>query len=136
MARLDGWEAGLNAAIDEARGWKYDLGKRDCFRLVCNVVKALTGEDRWSEVRGYKTRRQALARIAVYGKTFEDAGDGFFRGPRIPWAMAQRGDIVAFATVDGQKHLGVCVGATFAGVTDEGLIFTNMSAAICAWRIG
>jgi hypothetical protein len=134
--RLEGWESRLAAVIEDARIREYRLGEHDCFRLACRAIEALTGEDRWPEFAGYATKREALAKLAQYGKTFEDAGDWFFGSPRVPVAQARRGDVCAAQTPDGEKHLGVCIGARVALLADGGLTFWRLSKCLCAWRVG
>ena len=137
MARLEGWEQRLDALIEAARDRPYVLGEHDCFRVACAVIEALTGVDRWPEWAGrYSTKREALVLLAQYGSSFEAAGDRFFDSPRMDWKLARRGDIVALATPDGEKHLGVVLDhrAAFLGV--GGLSWFPASAALCAWRIG
>lgn len=134
--RVDGWERRLDAVIEAARGEPYELGRHDCFRMACHVIEALTGADRWPEFAGYRTKREALAKIAVHGATFEAAGDWFFGGARMDWKRARRGDIMAIATTDGEKHLGVCMGERAAFLAPDGLIWVAASSALCAWRVG
>ena len=134
--RLPGWEQRLDHAIEAARHAPYALGEHDCFRLACRVIEALTGVDRWPQFAGYRTRRQALARIARHGASFEAAGDWFFGGLRLPALQARRGDIVALATPDGEKHLGVCVGGRVAFLSEDGLMFLSLDRALCGWRVG
>ena len=134
--RAAGWERRLDAVIEGARARPYVLGDNDCFRLACEVVKALTGVDRWPQFRGYTTKREALARIAQYGRSFEAAGDWFFRSSRVPMTQARRGDVAALATSDGMKHLGIVMGDRVAFMSAEGLIWIRPSDCLCAWRIG
>jgi hypothetical protein len=135
--RLEGWESRLNAVIEGARDKPYVLGSWDCFRLACNVLEALTGVDRWPEWRGrYATKEQALRLLASRASSFEDAGDGFFGVPHVATAFARRGDIVALATGDGAKHLGVCLGSRAACLSESGLVFVPVAKCLCVWRIG
>lgn len=135
--RLQGWESRLAELVERARARPYVLGEHDCFRFACGAVQALTGEDRWPEFAGkYSTRRGALALLATYGRSFEEAFTWFFRSPAVEPAWARRGDVLAFATLDGEKHLGVCLGATTAGLGEGGLLFVRTMGCSCAWRIG
>ena len=134
--RIEGWEQRLDAVIENARSRPYELGTHDCFSLACTVQAALTGVDRWPEFSGYRSKREALARIAEHGSTFEQAGDWFFGGGHVDMRLARRGDIVALRTEDGQKHLGVCLGDRVACLLADGLGFIPPSACLCAWRIG
>lgn len=135
MVRAEGWEDRLVWVIEAARNQPYELGVHDCFRLACRSIEALTGVDRWPEFVGYTTKREALAKLAVHGSTFEDAGDWFFGGPRVRPLSARRGDICAYQTADGEKHLGVCLGAAVAVMRPEGLGFVRMDECLCAWRV-
>jgi len=142
FARLEGWERRLDQVIEAARREPYALGEHDCFRMACRVIEALTGVDRWPEFRGYRTKREALARIARHGSSFETAGDWFFGSERMPVSRTSRGDIVALRTPDGGKHLGVCVDHRVAFLSETGVIFIPLDTRqstlelLCAWRIG
>jgi hypothetical protein len=134
--RREGWERRLLAVIEAARAKPYALGEHDCFRLACQTVEALTGVDRWPEFAGYRTRREAMRKLAEHGSTFEAAGDWFFGAPRVDVRLARRGDICCVQTVDGEKHLGVCLGAEVALLGPEGLAYTPLLTCRCAWRVG
>lgn len=134
--RLEGWEKRLFAEIEAARHKPYVLGEHDCFRLACRVVEALTGADRWPEFAGYTSKREAMALLARHGRSFEAAFDWFFGAPSVNVRLARRGDLCCVETADGEKHLGVCVGADVALLAPEGLIFTPLLTCLCAWRVG
>jgi hypothetical protein len=133
---MQGWESRLAALVESVRARPYALGEHDCFRFACGAVEAMTGEDRWPEFAGrYSTKREALVLLATYGRTFEDAFTWFFRTQPVKPALARRGDVLAFEE-DGEKHLGVCLGARTAGLGEDGLLFVRTLACTCAWRIG
>lgn len=134
--RIEGWESRLAAVLEAARHAPYELGEHDCFRLVCRVIEALTGVDRWPTFAGYRTRGEALRAIATFGSSFEAAFDWFFGAPAVAVATARRGDVLAIATPDGDKHLGVCVGAQAAFLAPQGLLFVPTASCLCAWRVG
>lgn len=136
MARLEGWDKRLAQVIESARDKPYQLGEHDCFRVTCQTVEALTGVNRWPDFAGYKTVRDALALIARHGPTFERAFDRFFGSPNVDVRCARRGDIVAVAAADGQKHLGVCLGSQSAVLQSTGLQFVPTMTCLCAWRVG
>ncbi len=136
-SRIEGWELRLPLVIEAARNETYELGRHDCFRVACLAVVALTGVDRWPEFAGrYATKREALALLARHGSTFEAAFDWFFGGPHVDVKQARRGDIVALATSDGEKHLGVCIGSRVAFLAETGLLFVPLTGCLCAWLIG
>jgi len=134
--RLEGWEKRLFAELEAARHKPYALGEHDCFRLACRVIEALTGVDRWPEFAGYTTRREAMLKLARHGSTFEAAGDWFFGAPSIDVRFARRGDICCIQDADGEKHLGVCVGADVALLAPDGLTHRRLLDCICAWKVG
>jgi hypothetical protein len=134
--RLEGWERRLEAVIEDARQRPYRLGEHDCFRLTCRVLEALTGRDRWPEFSGYTTRREGLAGLARHGRSFEAAFDWFFGAPSVDVRQARRGDLCCVQTVDGEKHMGVCLGAEVALLAPEGLTYTPTLTCRCAWRVG
>jgi len=134
--RLEGWEGRLYALIASARDQRYVLGEHDCFRLACRVIEALTGVDRWPEFSGYQTEREALARLAKFGSSFETAGDWFFGASRIGVKMARRGDICALTDDAGQKHLAILVDHRVACMLPDGLLFIEAARCHCAWRVG
>ncbi len=137
MARIDGWERRLEAVIEDARHRPYALGEHDCFRVACRAIEALTGVDRWPEFAGrYATKREALALLAAHGSSFEAAFDWFFGAPSLYPSLARRGDVVAVQTADGEKHLGVVLGAQAAFLAPAGLVFVPVLMCMCAWRVG
>lgn len=134
--RCEGWESRLYEILEDARSEPYELGRHDCFRMVCRVVEALTGADRWPQFEGkYATRSQALRLIARYGRGFEAAGDAFFGAPHVPASYAQRGDIVAIRDETGEKHLGVCLGLHSAVLGAEGIRLVPTLTSLCAWKL-
>lgn len=133
--RLEGWEQRLHAIIEAARHQPYVRGEHDCVRLVCRVVEALTGVDRWPEFAGYATLRDSIRRMQEYGDSPEAAGDWFFGGEqRVPVRQARRGDVVLLPT----EHLtvGVCVDHRAACLLESGLALIPMQQACTAWRVG
>lgn len=104
--------------------------------MACEIVEALTGIDRWPEFAGYTTRREAMLKLAEFGSSFEAAGDWFFGAPSVDVKLARRGDICCVETVDGEKHLGVCIGAEVALLAPGGLIYTPLLTCLCAWGVG
>src|SRR6267378_6837921 len=120
--RLEGWECRLYEVIDDARARPYELGVHDCFKVSCEVLKALTGVDRWPEFFGYQTKAQAMALIARHGSSWNAAFDWFFGCSNIPPAFARVGDICT-VLADKEKHLGVCLGINTGFLGPAGFIY-------------
>lgn len=135
--RLEGWEGRLHALVTESNDEAYELGVRDCFRFACRAIQALTGVDHWSRFAGrYHTRREALVLMHEFGSSFESAMDVVFGLPRVRWQQAQRGDVTALQSGDGEKHLGVVVDHRVAYTSEAGLVYLPLDRALCAWHVG
>lgn len=134
--RLDGWEGRLAALLEDARERPYELGDHDCFRLACRVAHALTGVDHWPAFCGYRTEREALKAIAIYGSSFLAAGDRFFGSEHVASERARRGDIMAYRDARGQHHLGICAGRNVAVLGAAGLQWIAPAECVCCWRVG
>lgn len=102
MTRLKDWDARLSATIMEwrERPFRWD---RDCARRMAAYVIAQTGEDPLAGLRGqYRTKREALQLLAEKSMTeFLDE-----RFPRVPAALARRGDIALVQ----ENCLGLVIG--------------------------
>jgi hypothetical protein len=134
--RLEGWERRLQAVIEAARAEPYVLGSHDCFRLACRVIEALTGKNRWAAFAGYTSKREALARLARYGSSFEAAGNWFFGCALAPVAQGRRGDIALLVDSGGERHLAVVLDHRVACMRPEGLVFLPLRACGGVWRVG
>ena len=138
LERLPGWEERLEAVLVAAANKPYRIGTHDCLRLACRAVEALTGVDYWREFAGrYKSQRDALRRIRMYGDTLTDAVTVVLgitpKGP----LMARRGDLLTYRDESGE-HIGVCAGATVALMAEGGLVYVALDDAslLFSWRIG
>jgi cell wall-associated NlpC family hydrolase len=138
MARRPDWPERLAAAVDAARGKPYVLGENDCLRLACAAVQALTDDDYWPRFAGYKTKRQALARIARVAPSLGEAVTSTLGVSPSPTASAWRGDIVLFRDERGEDHLGVCLGRQVVLMAAEGTLLMGREhpGLLCSWRIG
>ena len=95
MTRLANWEARLSVTIAEwrERPFRWD---RDCARWMAAFVIAQTDEDPLADLRGkYRTKRQSMV----------ERLDEVF--PRVPTALARRGDIALTQ--------GNCLGCVIGG---------------------
>ncbi|MEM9765381.1 MAG: hypothetical protein AAF968_23255 [Pseudomonadota bacterium] len=101
--RLPDWENRLSETLAEWRVRRHRWNA-DCARYAGAVVIAQTGEDPIADLRGrYRTKREALKLLAE--KPMIDRWDERF--PRVPAALAQRGDIALI----GEHSLGCVIGS-------------------------
>lgn len=121
--------------IADAQSKPYKLGEHDCLRVACAVVQSRTSIDYWPRFAGYKTKRQALARIARIASSLREAITATLGVPEIVPLLAQRGDLVLFK--DDEEHIGVCCGRRVAVLGETGLVYISITSSklTAAWRV-
>lgn len=124
------------AVIEAARDAPYELGEHDCLRVACRAVEALTGEDLWPRFSGYRTRREALVKIARVAPSLGEAVTATLGLEPVAPRLARRGDIVLYRDVE--DHLGVCLGEHVAVLGPDGLAMVGLldERLLHCWRIG
>lgn len=130
---LPDWEPRFNAWLEEAAARPHDFGRHDCLLMPAGAILAQTGRDHGRGHRGrYRTARGAARYLRRLG--FDTAGellDSIL--PRIPAALAQRGDIVA----TGEGVAGVCTGGEALFLVEGGAaVSLPRSSWSGAWAIG
>lgn len=127
-----GFEKLLAGYIDERRRRPFAWGTNDCVTFTADWLQRLTGTDPLGDLRGTWDDAASAARALASVGGLLAAMDA--RYERIPWAFAQRGDVVA---VDVGGHLGlyVCVGRYAAGPGELEMLLNPMHEAVAAWRI-
>lgn len=121
--------------IAEAESKPYKLGEHDCVRVACQVVAARCGTDHWPNFAGYKTKRQALKRIASIAPSLREAITKTLGIPEVIPTLAQRGDLVVYRDVE--EHIGVCTGEHVVVLGPEGLVRIKITSPMlqAAWRL-
>ncbi|WP_321289229.1 DUF6950 family protein [Alcaligenes phenolicus] len=123
MKRRPDWPEKLATFIETRRERVFSWGEQDCALLAADAVLEMTGVDLASGLRGYKSARDAAARI-------EKAGGmrGFVASlPQKHPGLAQRGDLV-LVDLEGRETFGVVVGNGYwCGPGQDGLVFRPMS---------
>lgn len=120
--------------ISSAEKQPYKLGEHDCLRFACQVIAARGGEDYWPRFAGYRTKRQALARIAKIAPSLREAITKTLGTPELPPTLAQRGDPVLYQ--DSEEHIGICVGEQVLVLGADGLLMVCITSPMlkAAWR--
>jgi hypothetical protein len=121
--------------IADAETKPYKLGEHDCLRVACQVVAARVGIDYWPRFAGYKTKRQALARIASIAPSLREAITKTLGIHEVLPTLAQRGDIVLYRDVE--EHIGVCMGENVVVLGPDGLVRIKITSPmlLAAWRL-
>lgn len=137
-SRRTDWPERLTAVIEAARQQPYMLGTHDCLRVACAAVEALTEVDYWPKFKGYKTKRQALARIAKIAPSLAEAVTATLAVSPAPTFSALRGDLLLFRDDQGEDHLGVCIGRYVVLTAPEGSLLLGLDhpGLLCSWRVG
>lgn len=128
MIRLANWEARLSATIAEwrERPFRWD---RDCARWMAAFVIAQTGEDPLADLRGkYRTKRQALKLLAE--QPMAERLDEVF--PRVPAALARRGDIA----LTQDSCLGCVIGGDALFFFENGMTLVPRAEWEGVWGVG
>ena len=138
LTRREDWVERFNAVLADMQGKPSAMGEFDCAIFAGRVVEALTGEDRYQCVAGYKTKRQALTKIAEIAPSFAEAVSKVLEvQPMSPFA-ARRGDLVMMRDEIGQDHLGVVTGAMALFLAEKGFVSVpiDSKSVLFAWRVG
>lgn len=131
--RVEGWEALLAAAIDDARARPFEWGVHDCAIWAFDVRRAMTGQDAAAAWRGrYSSAKGAVRtlRLVLGAASHAEAATAILGPPLDRPLMAQRGDIVL-----ADDCFGVCAGAVCAFLAPEGLTFRPITEIDMAWRV-
>jgi hypothetical protein len=138
MTKLSDWEHRVYKVLDEFEHAPFAYGRRDCCQFVAACLLAQTGVDYSSKFGQYNSKEGALQFIAQYGSLQNVMSSAISQQP-IAGNKAQKGDIV-YAELVGEQFrtptLGLCAGDYLIFVGKAGLVGRDLSAAICAWRIG
>ncbi|MBS0542027.1 MAG: hypothetical protein JSR47_24915 [Proteobacteria bacterium] len=137
LVRRPDWPQRLAALFEERRHTPYAFGTNDCGVMMRESVRAMTGVDLFP---GVEAPGSALA-VAKFLKRngWADVEDmmAAVLGPALPrTAFARRGDVVSFASPDGEFHLAVVAGATAGTPGPAGLEWVPMMAWRKAWKVG
>jgi len=150
MKKLENWERKLNDFIDSRRNVGMDWGTTDCFLLVFDAVRVVTGFDPDKvnpdkPFRGrYRTPRQAFNLLKKYsGGDLSDTCDMIAEKMNLTehekTAFAKRGDpvLVHVPTLIGGMRdiMGVCLGHMVAVQGKHGLDFLPRKEIKRAWRL-
>lgn len=132
--RPENWTELLAGAIAAASDQPFVWGKLDCCLFAADVVLAVTLHDHASEFRGkYTTAVGAKKALVRYGKGSIKKTMNAKLGKANPPLMARRGDFVLANTQLGDS-LGVCVGATAAFKSPDGVVCLRLDQCLCSWR--
>lgn len=96
--RYDDWPTRLHAYVESMQDREFAYGDFDCGLFAAGCIQAMTGEDLAAELRGYKSRREAIEamRRMCGSASICKLGDAIAsrRGlAEVPVLMAQRGDL-------------------------------------------
>lgn len=139
MAKVDRWEAQINATLAVVRGWSYQLGQTDCIAMVCAFIKATTGRDYWPRWAGhYNTLHGAMAhimRVADHEQPYltRAVSNVLAQEPQ-PVTFAQRGDVVEWDEADG-PHLGILLHTDVVGFGPNGVYFVPAAGCLHCWKV-
>lgn len=129
--RPEGWESLLHEHFEEARGKPFSWGTHDCVLWSASWIERITGLDLAAKWRGtYETEEQAKTVLDSLGfKGTAELASHYL--PEVPVRLAQRGDIMLHPS----GALGICGGAIALFVTERGILRTEFSRCLQAWKV-
>lgn len=112
--RIEGWEQRLEAWVEQHRTASFVWGQTDCAMFASGAVRAITGQDPFSEYRGLYDSEEGAELLLDEAGGFEALCTAVLGDPR-PIGHARRGDLV-FGPLrpDGAEGLAVCLGTIAA----------------------
>jgi hypothetical protein len=133
VKRFVDWPERLAAYFESVRSTPFAWGSHDCATFCNDVIRVITGIDRWPALPNYSTARGAM-RITDRGGLLSLVELSL--GEPVAPSYARRGDVVFYLHPKHGPALGICNGDNFAAPGDAGLEFESMIAASHAWHIG
>lgn len=138
LVRLADWEERFNRFLSQRLDAKHEEGEIDCALFAAEDIEALTGVDLGKHFRGkYSGKVGSARKLKELGvKDVRGLADALL--PKVPVAMAQRGDI---ALVKG-GNLAVVFGEVALGVGEDvvtgkqGLVRIPRADWQRAWAVG
>lgn len=125
--RVRDWEIELAKVVEKHIQIPFAYGVSDCYIVCADVVKAITGEEPYENVRDYTTEAGAAKQLKKHGfESVEDAWAAKFE--EIPPVMAQRGDVCIFDTPNGPAGAPVTSSGAFLKTPDDFMFVTPMGA--------
>lgn len=141
LTRLEDWQSKLTDYLLNAERVPFRYGHQDCGLFVAGAIRAMTGIDVASTLRGYTNRTEAFRRIAALcGQTTMEAVAGYIAAahgiPEAPILLAQRGDAVMLRS-GRRSSLGIVAmhGTEILTPYRSGLLRLPLSHAHRAWHI-
>lgn len=133
--RREDWPERLLLAVEAAREIPFQWGQHDCALYAADLVLAMTGTDFAAAFRGRYTTAFGAARALLENGAADLAAYATMRlGAPIAPALAQRGDVVVFAAVDGLA-LGVVIGGHATAAGPAGVTSVPRERWLQAWRV-
>lgn len=133
LARYHDWQLRLEAFARERQSMPFAWGINDCCTFAADWVEQATGVRMLSNMRGYRTARDALVLIKGGGGLRSIACHAL--GGFILPAYARVGDVVLHK-YGKREALGVCNGGGILAPAMQGMVCVGMDDALTAWRVG
>jgi hypothetical protein len=141
MTRIESWPSALSDYLLRAERVRFRYGSQDCGLFVAGAIRAMTGVDVASTLRGYTNREEAFKRIAALcgTPTMEAVASHLaeqYGVPEVPVLSAQRGDAVLLRS-GRRSSLGIVAmhGTEILTPYRAGLLRLPLSHVRRAWHI-
>lgn len=139
VTRLSDWEARLAALIREARHRPFLTAVHDCGTFAADAVAAVTGVDPLAPLRERYCDEAAQPGFTGWSPVaILRALAVEHRWKRVPWRLAQRGDLALVRGADGAACAAVVdlSGRRVVAPGPSDLVAFPLDRASACWRIG
>ncbi len=131
--KLDGYPELLAEFLASRRMTPYEFGINDCATFAADCLLYITGTDPLAPWRSnlWSNGEEAGAALDAAGGLVA-AVDNIF--PRVPRALAQRGDLCLVKDSADQPSLAICAGSVAVSPGFDGQVHSPMRDARLVWR--
>jgi hypothetical protein len=134
MTRVEHWPDRLLETVAFWETVPFVWGSTDCLGFALACVKAVRGSLPIEDLPAYSDAMEARRVLRDMGaRELENAFMMHFEP--VPVSMAQRGDIGVLVAPDGIQSAMVCLGPSWAGKTEDGLLQVPRSVIARAFRV-
>jgi len=126
------WLARFHALVAQRLRTPFAWGTHDCCLWAADCVRAISGQDPATGLRGSYSDAAGAARLVTQLGGLHALGSR--AGPSIRPLMAGVGD-VGLVDHDGRQTLAVCIGTGWLAPAKDGLAVLPLAHALTAWKV-
>jgi hypothetical protein len=134
MRRVVDWPERLLSTVAFWDALPFAWGRTDCLGFALACIKAVRGSPIVSDLPAYADAKEARRVLRDLGARELENAFMMYLDP-VPVSLAQRGDVGILVQPGGIQSAVVCVGPTWAGKTEDGLVHIAPAQVSRAFRV-